>query len=331
VLPERWFRLNNERKKTTCRSGVRLRTTGWLVLAVCSILCSDAVGTGIPAQAFRSLPSEDSAFADRYQLETRVKAVLGGQPVNLLLYGVRDSTLRHNDEVADEAVAVQTPQGQLRLPFPHPRAGSGLIYEFPRTRRPLICVQYLSYGNGWNANPFYVVGLDTTGAPVLLGTASAFDDLDGDGSDDFFDYEDVWEIGLPYFAHARAPTVERLKVFFGDTLNVSVEEYSSHYRNEARRIDDGISSCPREVPDVRSRNLLSLILRKFLILRLLDGLDAAWESFEADIRHYDDIYFCLASDVGTARVDSIPIEDIRSAMAESLHRKYADPMPHPKP
>ena len=67
---------------------------------------------------------------------------------------------------------------------------------------PVVCLPDPSGGNGWRANPSFVVLRDPL---KLLGQVSGVDDLDGDGERELVVVDDVWEGGLSYLSHAGAP------------------------------------------------------------------------------------------------------------------------------
>ena len=258
-------------------------------------------------------------FERLYGLTKRKQVTTSRRIISLELYNMKQEAKERGlifwDNIPRSVVTVRNGERQTRIPIRMQADMKRIEYVLPKTPEQLICIRTPSGGNGWNRNPYSIISLESGDFLRNLGQVSTVKDVDGNGIDELIRYEDIWELGLKLLDHATAPSVHIIMGIKGSELLPNIANNTEYYRNEIKRIDSEIVAYPKDKE--KGGKLLSLILEKFLIYKLLGEMDEAWKGFDTDIRHYDDELFFLYS-LRKADLDKVPIKEIKSRMIKSL-------------
>ncbi len=262
-------------------------------------------------------------FSSFYYRQLHDSTSFTGKQINITFYTLnQDSLLSHPMPILpDLVVSVQSDGQETRVPISGYWPRDGISWMIPKVKPSVLCVYTPSGGNAWNANPYQVFSLIFTKKNSLalthLGQITDAIDIDKDGTDDLIRYEDVWELGLGYLSHAGCPGAIVFLRIAGNKTVEDVVNHQDYYNAEIQKIENKIKSYSIERPAKMNDALLSLILEKFLIYRLLGKIKTGWSAFEKDIRHYDKHVFYLNNGLQTI---AIPINEIKQKMVDSLKK-----------
>lgn len=262
--------------------------------------------------------TDSDVFKKFYEFATN--KVIKEYQLEIQLYKIKDKPeYLYNDYIPKAVFIINGGGNKVKLPSNRFTPLEEIIYILPKNNRPMLCIADPSGGNGWNDNPFYVVSLEESHYLKNLGQVSDVYDIDKDGIDELLIHDDVWEMGLDYLCHAESPGATIIYRVDEGAIVKDVSNHIEYYQKEIDRINEEIKMYPREItgPDKANTGLLSLILEKFLIYKLLGHIEKGWQEFENDIRHYDKDFFFLYG--GQMKpVDKVPIQDIKRKMIDSL-------------
>lgn len=315
-----------------------MRNVGLILSIVITLVCGtvDSTRGGVIANekqeinldmsALQKLSFED-VLNDRniidalYVMKSTEDISLGGHEIILELYIVNKDVLIYYENIPKSIVVIRSGNNVTRLPITSYRPISKIIHDVPKTEKPVFLIRNLSGGNCWNCNQYYVVSLEDKYFLKNIGEASSWKDVDNDGFEELIKYDDIWEIGLGYLSHADSPGVEIILAINDGKVAPDVSGHMNYYQAEIERLNNEIEKYPREIPTDFNARLLSRILHKFLIYRLLGDMEEGWREFNQDIKHYDKdfFYLCIICDE-QRKADKISIDEIVGKMKESLER-----------
>jgi len=208
-----------------------------------------------------------------------------------------------------------------KMAFRHP----DLSVENVTAGESVLCLANPSGGNGWNANPWFVVARNPL---ALLGQVSGPGDPDQDEQNDLVVIEDVWESGWPQLDHVEAPAaivfmrVDQHRLIPDDERNSRWAQTKVRTINETiKQVQPGAAAAfaaGKPAPPT----LFSGILLKLLYYRIWGQNELGWEEFKKDLRLFDEKLFPVARFVpGKGEVPTTPIEDIEKYAAETFEQR----------
>jgi hypothetical protein len=188
---------------------------------------------------------------------------------------------------------------------------------------PVLCLPNPSGGNGWRANPWFVVLRDPL---KLLGQVSWVGDMNGDEIQDLVVVDDIWESGWPQLSHAGAP---RAAVFYhveNGALAVDQQKTNGWAWHEISMLNEKIlqmrpnaAAAMARGDDAGDNPFFSSILEKFLYYRVLNRVDSGWVELKKDLRMFDPEQFPAGRHVpGKGFVPTTSIEEIEQQVTKSL-------------
>jgi len=135
----------------------------------------------------------------------------------------------------------------------------------------ILCLPNPSGGNGWRANPWFVVQADPL---KLLGQVSRVVDIDGDETEELVVVDDIWESYWPLFGHAGAPGASVFYRVLDGALVVDKQATETWASREIAELDAQIQEAHSKAT---SGVPLSTILTKFLYYRARNHEDIGWD------------------------------------------------------
>jgi hypothetical protein len=268
---------------------------------------------------FGDIVGNDNILKDLYSFREEEVVTMDKKDISLSLYTVKNEELVFNELIPKSIIIIKSNSKEIRLPIEAYQPLAEIDYAIPETKSPVILVKNPRGGNGWNSNPYYVISLESRYFLKNIGQVSAYRDLDNDGVDALIAFEDIWEIGLGLLSHADSPGAIIVFSIEGGKLFPDIRRYTNYYQGEIKRLNDEIKQYPRSLPPEMNGQLLSSILQKFLIYRLLNDEVTGWKEFNEDIRHYDKTHFFLNS--SGSRIEKVLIDEITNKMKKSLEKR----------
>jgi hypothetical protein len=280
-----------------------------------------------------------SLFPQAYDFQDAQSLSRGEIDILLELYKRKDE-LQDFHRLAEFVVRISSGGCQVLLPIEsalyEPMFGAPQGYCLPDLDPPIICIPDPSGGNGWNANPWYVVSLEQQSFLKKVGKVARVGDYDGDGTEDLIRYEDIWEGGLEWFCHAGAPgaiicyRVEDGRLVRDAARNAQrwkseIDRFDARIRVESEKVSvDG----QVEIVEPIDSDLLRVILGKFLRFRLLDEIEKGWQELHNNLRHRDEQYFFFTysdakRDDAEPKTRKFPVQRIEEAVEASLQNYRA--------
>jgi hypothetical protein len=190
---------------------------------------------------------------------------------------------------------------------------------------PVVCLPNGSGGNGWRANPWFVVLQDPL---KLLGQVSGVGDVNGDESQDLVVVDDIWEICWLQLSHAGAPGAAVLYHVENGALAVDQQKTEGWAWQVISRLNAKILEMrPNAAAAMASgksadADLFSSILGKFLYYRTVNHIDTGWVELKEDLRMFDPQQFPVGRDVpGKGHVPTTSIEEIEQQVTKSLETR----------
>jgi len=197
--------------------------------------------------------------------------------------------------------------------------------EFVNAGENVLCLPNPGGGNGWNANPWFVIGRNPL---ALLGQVSGPGDPNQDHQKDLVVIEDIWESGWPQLSHVDAPSATIFMRVDQHRLVPDDERNSSYAQTKIYEINALIHDMQPEAAKAfaeakpADQALFSAILQKLLYHRVWAQNEIGWEEFKKDIRLFDQKVFHVAQFVpNKGQVPTTPIEDIEKYAADSLAQR----------
>lgn len=258
-----------------------------------------------------------------------------------------DLPLRGAHFLPDGILILKAKDKQTVLPIDWAANAKNRTYLIGEVPEPVLCIDNGSRGNGWNANPSYIVSLADGTFLQNLGSIGAHSESK-DEEVELMRIEDVWEGRLPWLSHASSPMAIIYYRVKDGRLEPDPERNEQAWKAEIIQLDreivelhEGVTKAPHAkvalgaVPDNRNQNLLETILDKFLNERLLVGIEKAWANLQAELRHADDTdFYWAAKERAGYTVYRYPIREIESVLMETLKKsgyldKKEDTLPTP--
>ena len=268
--------------------------------------------------ATEDILTNTNIFNDLYFLHSQEKLIICDKEIELELYNKKYKELIYHENIPSSIIVAKGDSKEIKIPISSYRPLDKIRYIIPKTHESILCIENPSGGNGWNAHPEYVISLEHKHFFKNPGQVSGVRDIDKDGIDELIRYDDIWELGLGYLCHADAPGARIILSIEKNKIVPDISNNINYYQDEIVRINSEIKKFPKGVPREMNQQLLSLILQKFLIYRLLGNIEKGWEEFNKDIRHHDDKFFYLYEGQRKGGLDKIPISEIKNKMSESL-------------
>jgi uncharacterized protein len=260
--------------------------------------------------------ANDNILRDLYVFRNERVVSTTGQSIVLSLYTVKYEELVFNELIPKSIIIVKSGDKETRLSVEAYQPISQIEYSLPKTKSPVLLIRNPRGGNAANPNPYYVISLERQHFLQPIGKVSGYRDLDREAV--LIEYDDIWENGLGWLCHADSPGP--IIIFEPDNgkLTRNISRYTWYYQAEIRKLNDEINEYPRSLPPELNSRLLTHMLQKFLIYRILGEDKKAWEEFNKDIRHYDNDCFYFNNGVSRVGVEKIPIAEIVRRMEDSL-------------
>jgi len=212
-------------------------------------------------------------FNDLYFLHSQKKVFICGKEIELELHNKKYKELIYYENIPSSIIVAKGDNKEIKIPISSYRPLDKIRYIIPKTHEPMLCIENPLGGNGWNARPKYVISLEDKHFFKNLGQVSGVRDIDKDGIDELIRYDDIWELGLGYLCHADAPGARIILGIEKNKIVPNISNNINYYQDEIVRINSEIKKFPKEVPREINQQLLSLILQKFLIYRLLGNIE----------------------------------------------------------
>jgi uncharacterized protein len=267
---------------------------------------------------FGDIVGNDNILKDLYSFREEEVVTINKKDISLSLYTVKYDELVFNDLIPKSIIIVKSESKETRLPIEAYQPLTEIEYSIPVTKSPVILIKNPRGGNGWNSNPYYVISLEREYFLKNIGQVSTYRDLNHDGFEELISFDDIWEIGLGLLSHADSPGAIIVLSVENGKVSPDIKHYTNYYLAEIKRLNGQIIRYPKSLPPEVNGQLLSNILQKFLIYRLLNDEVTGWKEFNEDIRHYDKVYFFLNSSGN--RIEKVSIDEITNKMKKSLEK-----------
>jgi len=269
---------------------------------------------------FEDITGSVSILNDLFSIQAEKKLMIKDKDLSLSLHTIKFNELLNYDNIPHSIITIKSNNKLARIGLSQYEPAKELSYKIPNSKTPVLAIQDTTGGNCWNCRLFHIIGLDDKYFLNNIATVTHMGDIDKDGADDFIRYDDIWEGGLGLLSHADSPGAIIILTLNEGKILPDIRHHIPYYQSEIKRLTSEINKYPKSIPPEKTR-LLSRILEKFLIYRLLGDEENGWREFNKDIRHYDSDYFYLAESLRTRGVDKIPISDIIHRMKTSLEQR----------
>lgn len=203
-----------------------------------------------------------------------------------------------------------------------------IYYKLPKMKEKILILANNSSKDSSLNGYLYVLSLEEKDYLKIIGNIPNCDDIDNDGYDELFGYDYLlssnYEITIPYNDLPRIPIIYTIK---DSKLVDDAKNNSQFYKKRIEKINNELKTIPRRYDKQKPNSIvLSTVLEKFLIYKILGEKENAWKEFEKDIKHYDDkvVYFNGKYNNYSKKLKyegEIPIEIIKEKIQEQLKRE----------